>query len=111
MVAIQSRLSLKLSSPNGFPTTAALPGRAVGCTEDNAKDSAVHETQAMVSPVESKCTARGRINVYHSDGLDLVFQNLSFKFVLSFLSFVLLAPTTAISGTDGGEVASHSWPA
>jgi len=65
----------------------------------------------MVSPVESKCTARGRINVYHADGLDLVFQNLSFKFVLSFLSFVLLAPATAISGTDGGEFEGHSWPA
>jgi len=111
MVAIQSRLSLKLSSPNGFPTTKASPGRAVGRPEDHAKDSGVHQTQVMVSPVESKCTARGRINVYHPDGLGLVFQNLSFKFVLSLLSIVLLPPSTAMSGTDGGEVARHSWPA
>src|SRR6266566_2634779 len=73
MVAIQSRLPLKLSSPrpeiggrrsdraatakatsdlcpptsDPCPTITASPGRAVGCTEDNANDSAVHQTQAM----------------------------------------------------------------
>ena len=33
-----------------------------------------------LSPVESKCTACGRIKVYHPDGQDLVVQDWVFKF-------------------------------
>src|SRR6266568_1828882 len=42
------------------------------------------ETGHEMSPVESKCTARGRIKMYHPGRLDLVFQGRVFKFCFGF---------------------------